>query len=54
MSYEVCAHCIIELWLTSTCGAAPGVYSSIAITMMGCAENIVILLRYFGWWPYLF
>jgi hypothetical protein len=26
----------------------------IAITMTPCAENIVILLRYFGWWPYLF
>jgi hypothetical protein len=28
--------------------------NSIAITMTGRPENIVILLRYFGWWPYLF
>jgi hypothetical protein len=27
---------------------------SIAITMTCPPENIVILLRYFGWWPYLF
>jgi hypothetical protein len=27
---------------------------SIACTMTCSAENIVILLRYFGWWPYLF
>ena len=25
-----------------------------AVAMTGSPENIVILLRYFGWWPYLF
>ena len=30
------------------------IYAGIAITTTSCPENIVILLRYFGWWPYLF
>ena len=27
---------------------------SIAITTTARPENIIILLRYFGWWPHLF
>jgi hypothetical protein len=29
-------------------------FTSIAIKMTGPPENIVILLKYFEWWPYLF
>ena len=35
-------------------GRRAAIRSIVAITMTSPPENIVILLRYFGWWPYIF
>jgi hypothetical protein len=44
----------MTLELSKTRTTYPESILSIAITMTAGAENIVILLLYFGWWPYLF